>query len=395
MTPAAGRPALPVGGLLLTLAFANFTVGMGAFVVIGVLSPIAQAFAIDKASAGSLMTIYAAVYALSSPILVSISGRLDRKLVAVAGLALFGAGAAVAWGAGSFQMLLLGRAVMALGGGIVTPVAAALGVALAGAQQQGRALSIVFGGLTLAQVLGVPAGAWLGYSLGWPVAFAVVVGLALASAAALLTLLPGGIAVPPASLATLWQVLRSGRLMMAVAFTSCFVGGLYVLYTYLAPLLEVRYAMSRDGITTTLLIFGAGAVVGNTVGGLLSDRIGPARTLAALCLAQCALLPLVTLPIWPVLALSVVIALWSVAAWSFMVPQQARLAQMSPRQVPVLFALNASALYVGASAGSALGGLTLKVYGLPNLGPAGAVLMLLAATSLWLVSRWRVANAPA
>lgn len=364
------------------LALANFAVGMGAFVVVGVLSPVAQAFGIDRAQAGALMSVYAATYAIASPLLVAATGRLDRRRLMSIGLVLFALGAVMAALAPSFALLLAARALMALGGGLVTPVAASVGVVLAGPGQQGRALAVIFGGLTLAQVLGIPAGAWLGYSLGWQAAFVVVAVLTLIALAALVTALPAGIAVPVASLSSLGAVLRSPRLMVAVAFTVLFTGGLYVCYTFVAPLLETLYGLGRDGVTGMLLLFGLGAVVGNAMGGRLTDRIGPLRTLVLLCLAQSLLMPLLTLPTWPLAVVGGLIFVWSVFGWSFMVPQQARLASLDPPRLPVLFALNASAIYVGATLGASVGGVVLKGLGLHLLGLFGAALALLGLASL-------------
>ena len=375
MTPSTPR-------LLWLLALANFVIGMGAFVVVGVLSPVAQAFGVDRAHAGALMGVYAATYAVASPLLVAATGRLDRRWLLCIGLVLFALGALAAALAPSFELLLAARALMALGGGIVTPVAASVGVVLAGPGQQGRALSIVFGGLTLAQVLGVPAGAWLGYAFGWPAAFGVVAVLSLLGLAAIALALPVGIAVPVASLASLGAVLRSGRLMLAVAFTSLFMGALYVCYTFLAPLLETLYGLGRDGVTGMLLLFGLGAVIGNAMGGRLTDHIGAQRTLVLLCLAQAVLMPALTLPTWPLAALGALILVWSVFGWSFMVPQQARLAALDPARLPVLFALNASAIYVGATLGSGVGGAVLKGFGLHALGLFGAALALVGLASL-------------
>lgn len=364
------------------LALANFVIGMGAFVVVGVLSPLAQAFGVTRPQAGALMSVYAGTYAVASPLLVAATGRLDRRLLLVLGLGLFGLGALAAALAPSFGWLLAARALMALGGGLVTPVAASVGVVLAGPGRQGQALAVVFGGLTLAQVLGVPAGAWLGYAFGWASALAVVAALALLGLLAVAAALPRGIRVPVASLASLAGVLRSGRRMGAVAFTALFIGALYVCYTFLAPLLETLYGLSRDGVTGMLALFGLGAVAGNAMGGRLTDRIGPRRTLVLLCLAQAVLMPALTLPTWPLAIVGALIFVWSVFAWSFMVPQQARLAALDPAQLPVLFALNASAIYVGATLGSALGGAVLKGPGLHALGLFGAALMALAFASL-------------
>lgn len=364
------------------LALANFAIGMGAFVVVGVLSPVAKAFGVDRAHAGGLMSVYAGTYAIASPLLIAATGRLDRRRLMSIGLALFAAGSLLAALAPSFGLLLGARAVMALGGGLVTPVAASVGVALAGPGQQGRALAIVFGGLTFAQVLGIPAGAWLGYALGWQAAFVVVAVLTVAGLLAIGMALPAGIAVPVASLASLGAVLRSGWLMLAVGFTVLFTGGLYVCYTFVAPLLETVYGLSRDGVTAMLLLFGLGAVVGNAMGGRLTDRIGSRRTLVLLCLAQGLLMPALTLPTWPLAVVGMLMFVWSVFGWSFMVPQQARLAALDPARLPVLFALNASAIYVGATLGSGVGGAVLQSLGLHALGLFGAALALLGLASL-------------
>jgi MFS transporter, DHA1 family, inner membrane transport protein len=385
MSAPSASPTAPANAVLWLLSLANFVVGMGAFVVIGILIPVADDLAISKAQAGSLLTAYAIAYALSSPVLVATTGRFDRATALMAGMAVFSAGAAAAAWSSSLTGVLVARCAMALGAGMVTPVAASVGVAVAGAANRGRALAVVFGGLTLAQALGVPLGAWLGYAYGWRAAFAVVAVLGGLCLLLFAWRLPRGIAVPVASLRSLWAVLRSLSQSVAVSFTALFIGALYVVYTFMAPLMAARYQLERDGVTAVLAVFGAGAVVGNAVGGGLTDRIGPHRTLQALCLAQLVLLPAMTWLHLPLSFFVALVAIWSVCGWSFMVAQQARLANMAPDRVPVLFALNAAAIYIGGSVGSALGGATLARGGFEWLGPVAAVLALLGLLSLW----WR------
>lgn len=378
--------------VLLLMAFANFVVGMGAFVVVGVLTPVAEAFALSKAAAGWMLTGYALAYAFLSPVLVALTGRADRRLVLMAGLALFAIGAFAAAAAPSYAILLTGRAVMAAGGGLVTPVAASIGVALSAPEARGKALATVFGGLTLAQVLGVPAGAWLGYALGWDAAFVAVAALSVAGLLTVAAAVPRGLVTPVATLPLLGQVLATPFLVTAVLFTALFVGGLYTVYTFLAPLLEARLGLGRDGVTAMLVVFGLGAVVGNTVGGWLTDRIGSEKTLAILCAAQIVLMPVLTLSHPGLYATGALIGIWSAFAWSFMVAQQARLAALDPSRTPLLFALNAAAIYLGGSAGSFLGGEILMRSGIDALGYAGAALVALAALSLWVVKRMRRAS---
>ena len=358
---------------------------MGAFVVIGVLTPIASGFQIDKAEASWVLTSYALVYAFTSPILVAVTGAFDRRRILMIGLAIFLLGALAAALAPSFALLLVARAIMALGGGLITPIAASMAVALVDPTLRGKALAKVFGGLTLAQVLGVPVGAWLGYAFGWQTAFLGVIALSALGPVLVLQFVPVGIATAPTTLKTLVSAFEHPHLIVAVFFTALFMGGLYTIYTFLGPLLEARYSLTRDGITTILLIFGAGAVVGNSIGGFLTDRIGPNTTLIGLCISQIVIMPLLTFPPLPLYPIAGLIAVWSICAWSFMVPQQARLASLDPPKTPVLFALNAAAIYLGGSLGSLVGGKLLSAAGLTFLGLGGASLMMIALASLWLV----------
>jgi DHA1 family inner membrane transport protein len=373
--------------VLLLLAFANFVIGIGAFVVVGVLSPIAGAFDISKAEAGWVMTAYGLFYAISSPLLVALTGAVDRALLIFAGLLIFLCGALLACAAPSFDILLLARAVMAMGAGLVTPVAASIGAALVVPEHRGRALATIFGGFTLAQVFGVPAGAWLGYSFGWRTAFWVVAALSAVAAAVLFKLAPRKLKIPATSLRTLGEVLATPRLIIAICLTAFFFGALYALYTYLAAFLEVRHGLARNGVTMALTIFGVAAVIGNAVGGVLTDGIGPARTLIILCVAECVIMPFLTLVAMPLFATLATLAVWSVFSFAFMAAQQARLVALDVERTSTLFALNASALYLGGSIGTVLGGEALKAAGVAALGPVGAALALAGLGSMAVVAQ--------
>jgi DHA1 family inner membrane transport protein len=373
--------------VLLLLAFANFVIGIGAFVVVGVLSPIAVAFDISKAEAGWVLTAYSLFYAVSSPLLVALTGAVDRALLIVAGLLIFLGGALLACVAPSFDMLLVARGVMAMGAGVVTPVAASIGAALVSPEHRGRALATIFSGFTLAQVFGVPAGAWLGYSFGWRAALWAVALLAAIAAAVLFKLAPRRLKIPGASLKSLGEALATPRLMLAVSLTALFFGALYALYTYLAAFLEMRHGLGRDGVTLALMISGAAAVVGNWLGGALTDRIGPVPTLIVACAAQCAIMPFLTLVLLPLWGSLTGIAVWNLCAFPFMAPQQARLAGLDPTRTSTLLGLNASAIYLGGSIGSMLGGEALNVAGVAALGPVGALLALAGLASMIAVGR--------
>jgi len=276
--------------------------------------------------------------------------------------------------------------VAAFGGALYTPVASAAAVGLSPPAERARALGIVFGGLTLAQVAGVPLGSYLGYAFGWRMAFWTVVALSLAAVPIILLSVRRGIEVPPASVRTLVAVLGSGRLMLAVAFTALFMGGAYVVYTFIGPMMEERFALGAGGVTLFLLLFGVGAVVGNAIGAWLTTRIGSDHALRLLAASQIVLMPALTLLPGGVTVALALTLLWSLAAWSFMVPQQARLVSLAPQYQGLLLALNASAIYVGVSIGSTLGSYSLAL--VPTfgaLGIVGAAVAVLALASLFAV----------
>jgi predicted MFS family arabinose efflux permease len=380
--PAHGSAARQTRALLLLLATANFAVGIGAFVVIGILLPVATAFGISEAEAGWLMTIYAIVYAVMSPVLVAMTGRMDRARVLIGALVLLLAGAVMAALAPSYGVLLAARALMAVGGGIITPVSMAVGAAAVEPQRRGKALATVYGGLTLSQALGVPGGAWLGYAFGWRVAFGSVAVLALGAAVVLYRLTPRGIVAQPTSLGTLGGLLASRRPMLAASFTVLFMSGIFMLYTYMAPFVEARHGLGGDGVSIMLLVFGLTAVVGNAMGGHLTDRVGSAATLSLLCVVQLVTLPLLTLTHLSFIATIFVLGVWSVFGWSVHVPQQARLSALDPAKAPVLLAMHAGGIYIGSSIGSAIGGQVLTRWGVDALGPVAAASIAAAFLSL-------------
>jgi MFS transporter, DHA1 family, inner membrane transport protein len=132
-----------------------------------------------------------------------------------------------------------------------------------------------------------------------------------------------------------------------------------------------------------------GAALGNLLGGGMTDRIGAVRVLAILCLAQLVIMPFLTLAMTPLVVTVATLVVWSVFSWSFMAAQQTRLAALDAPRTPVLFALNASAIYLGGAIGSLIGGQTLKHLGFEALGPVVAVLALAALGTLALVARMR------
>lgn len=373
--------------LIATLSAANFAIGMGAFVVIGVLTPISEGLGMTSQEAGFVLTSYAIAYAILSPLLVAITGTWSRRTVLLIGMSVFGLGAALTALATDTTLLYAARVVAAAGSGMFTPVAASVAFSVSAPEDRGKALSSVFFGLTLAQALGVPAGAWIGYTFGWQAAFIVVAVLAAASVALCLALVPKTMAFQVNSLKTLSEALADWRSMLSVLYTATFLGAIYILFTYFAPLLEARQGFDRNGVSLFLLMLGLGAVNGNFLGGRLNDRLGSALTLKILCIGQMVMLSLFSFLPMPVVFLAIMGFVWSSFGWSFMAAQQTRLVLQTPERQSVVLALNAASIYIGASLGSFIGGQVLKVWGLDALGLAAAGAMVFAFGHLLLSER--------
>ncbi|MHA7875972.1 MFS transporter [Roseivivax sp.] len=368
--------------VIAALSASNFVIGMAAFVVIGLLDPLAGSLGLSRGGAGWVMTVYAISYALMSPILVSLTGRFGRRKVLALGMALVGIGMGLGALAESLPLLLAARALAAAGAGMFTPVSVAVAAALSSERNRGVVLAAVVFGLTLAQVAGVPLGSFIAYTYGWRAAFALVSALALVGLVLVWFGVPRGLRLTPVSLRDLARVMRDGVAMGAVLYTASFLGAIFVLYTYVAPLLTETMGFGRDEITLTLVIFGVGAVLGNMLGGWMADNLGFLRTLLLLVGGQIVTMPLFAGLPYPEWALFALVFLWSVLGWSFMAAQQIRLLGLAPEEASVILALNAAAIYVGTAGGSALGGLVLEAAGLTALGLGAGVAALWALTHL-------------
>ncbi len=360
--------------LITMLSAGNFAIGMGAFVVIGVVTPMSTSLGMSNLQAGLVLTVYSLAYAIGSPLLVALTGNFSRVRVLSAGLVLFLLGALLSALASSASMLYGARIVAALGAGLFTPVTSVVAMAFVEPANRGKALSRVFLGFTLAQVIGVPLGSFLAYTFGWPSAFLTVAALSTVCLIGVSRMVPSDLQVQPNPLRVLWHTITDWPVINAVLFTASFIACNYIVITLMAPLLESRMGYSRDGVTFLLVFYGLGSVIGNILGGFLTDRVGSRRSLIISCVSQILLLPFYSLLPLPDAILIIVTIGWSAFGWGFFVPQQARLLAAAPASQSVVLALNAAAIYIGASVGSILAGLISDAVGLGWLGLAGGLL---------------------
>jgi predicted MFS family arabinose efflux permease len=388
ITPPAGTPVA-----LYWLALGTFAIGSEGFMIAALLTMIASDIRVSVARAGLLVSIFALAYALSSPLLTALTGRVDRRRLLIVAMSSFALLNVVAAMSHSFPALAGARVLLACAAGIYTPNANALAGALVPAERRGRAIAIVNGGLTAAIALGVPLGALVGERFGWRMTF---VGVAVLSAVAVLGLAQGlplgiGATLVSVSLGDRVRAVRNPRVARTLLVTTLWASGGYTVYTYVAPLLYSATTLRGSQIGVALFTWGLAAGLGLFLSGLATDRFGTGVVLRAslsgliVALAGLAVVTHVVAPAAAVVPVLTAMALWGICSWAFFPAQQTRVIEIVGIQVaPVALSLNASFMYLGFSTGATLGSVSLLHVGARDLGFVGAVCELVALMLLLL-----------
>jgi MFS transporter, DHA1 family, inner membrane transport protein len=370
--------------LLWLLCLANLIIGSGAFVIGGILAPIAQDLRISVPAAGQAMTAYALSTALLAPLVLLATGRWPRKRALLLALALFTLGNLLCAVSNSFAMLIAGRVLMGLGA-VFTPIAASIAVASVEPARRGKALALTFLGVSLSYAIGVPLGSWLGLAYDWHTPIWLFTALSLLALIGSALWVPKDIAAPGATFTGLPTLLARRDVLSVLLLTLAYFIAIFAVFSYIGPVLQTLTPMSREQQSLTLALFGLSGVAGTLIGGTANDRFGARRTLRVQLIVlgtTMALLPF-TEGAWPALVLTLIV--WGTAGFGMMVPQQSRLAAMAPTQTPMLLSLNTSMLYLGTAAGAMVGGAFASRLGFAQLSWAGLPFVAFGLAILWAV----------
>ncbi|MFE4481397.1 MULTISPECIES: MFS transporter [Streptomycetaceae] len=396
------RPVGPATGKLpfvvWVLAAGTFLMGTTEFVVAGLLPEIAGDLGVGVSHAGLLITAFAVGMIAGGPTMALATLRLPRRRTLVLALAVFALGHVVAALSTDFTVVLAARLVTALATGAFWAVGFVIATEAAGPGRSIRAVGAMMGGLTLANVVGVPLGSVVGQATGWRGPFWALAVLAALAASTVGRLVPDTGHRAEVSARAEVRALRQGRLWLALAAAVLIMGGVLATYTYITPLLTGRAGIPENAVPLVLVAFGAGALGGNTIGGRLGDRRPMATTITAAAATAAVLLLLVPLSTNPATAVALVFLM---ALTGFAVnPVVTSLAVRFAGDAPILTsALTTSAYNTGIAAGSALAGHALGT-GLGLTGPALvggilAALTLLPLAALALRGAARPAPGPA
>lgn len=378
---------------LFALTLSAFAIGTTEFVIVGLLPTIASQLQVTLPSAGLLVSLYALGVAIGAPLLTAVTVPLPRKWLLVGLMALFTLGNLLAWQAPDYGTLILARVLTGLAHGVFFSIGSTIATSLVPKEKAASAIAIMFTGLTVALVTGVPLGTLIGQLFGWRETFLVVSALGLIACVGSYCLIPANL--PRGAAASLREqltVLTQPALLRVYAKTALGYGGAFTAFTFLAPILQQISGFSAASISLILLVYGVSVAVGNIWGGKLADRKGAIPALKILFSGLAAILLALTFTASHPLLVVLTVLVWgafafgNVPALQVLVVQEAE--HHAPNAVDVASGLNIAAFNVGIAIGSVVGGLVVEHLGLMHTPWVGA-LIVLAALGLTLVSERR------
>ncbi|MEU6444010.1 MFS transporter [Streptomyces sp. NPDC047046] len=257
---------------LLALAIGAFGIGTTEFVIMGLLPEVADGFGVSVPTAGLLVTGYALGVVIGAPIMTLLGTRVPRKRMLMLLLGLFVIGNVISAAAPVFGVMLAGRVVASFAHGAFFGIGSVVAAGLVPPAKRAGAIALMFTGLTVANLVGVPLGTYVGQAAGWRVTFLIVAALGVFGMLGILKLVPELPRPEGVRLRHELSALRDVQVVLAMAMTVLGFGGVFAAVTYIAPMLTEVAGFADSSVTWLLVVFGAGMVAGNLVGGRYADR---------------------------------------------------------------------------------------------------------------------------
>ncbi|MBC1584818.1 MFS transporter [Listeria seeligeri] len=366
---------------LLALAISAFGIGSTEFISVGLLPLISSNMDVSISTAGLTVSIYALGVTVGAPVLTTVTAKMNRKNLLMLVMVVFIIGNLISAFAASFAILLTGRVIAAFAHGVFMSIASVIAADVVQPSKRASAIAVMFTGLTVATVTGVPLGTFIGQLFGWRMSFIFIVAIGVIALIANYFLVPKNLSSAKSiSLKSIGQVLLNKKIGIVLLMTAFGYGGTFVVYTYLSPMF-IKMGYTANMIVVLLIIYGIMVAIGNTIGGHFANE-KPAKALFVMFSLQAATLLLLqfTSPN-PILGLIVVMlmgffAFMSVSGLQLYVVELAE--RYLPETVSMASALNISAFNVGIAIGAFIGGLVTEYIGLSYTPIVGFLMVLIA-----------------
>ncbi|MFD5320506.1 MFS transporter [Streptomyces sp. NPDC127098] len=357
---------------LLALAIGAFGIGTTEFVVTGLLPEFEAEFGVSTPTAGFTASGYALGVLVGAPLIAVLGGATARKRLLMVMMALFTVGNALSAVAPEFWVLLVGRVVSSLAHGAFFGVGSVVAARLVAPERRASAIALMFTGLTIANVVGVPAGTLLGQQVSWRLTFAVIAVIGVLALTGVAALVPAGAGEDPGGaggprhVRLEFAAFRDAQVLLAMAMTVLGFGGVFAAITYIAPMMTDAAGYAGSSVTWLLVLLGLGMVIGNLVGGRYADR-APTGLLYVSLAALAVVLALFTLTAHDRLGAAVTLPLIGAFGFATVPPLQKRILDNAADAPTLASAVNIGAFNLGNALAAWLGGLVLSAGGGPTM----------------------------
>jgi DHA1 family inner membrane transport protein len=348
---------------LMALAIAAFAIGTSEFVIMGLLPEVAADLGVGIAQAGLLVTGYAMGVVIGAPVLAVLTAKLSPRPALIGLASLFTLGNLLCALAPDYRLLMIARVLAALSHGTFFGIGSVVASNMVPADRRSQAIALMFTGLTLANVLGVPAGRLIGQQWGWRLTFASVVVLGAISIAALVWLLPRRIACQKGNIVREFTALLDSRVVLALLTSILCSASLFCVFTYITPILTQLSGFSAEAVAPILLLFGVGLTLGSTLGGKLGDRRLVPATLAII-VATAGVLLLIRFLSSMKTPMVVTLVVWGAVAFALVPLLQTLIVRYAAKAPNLASTLNQAAFNLGNAVGAWTGSHMLRA-GLP------------------------------
>ncbi|WP_028401717.1 MFS transporter [Ectobacillus panaciterrae] len=365
---------------LLALAVSAFAIGTTEFISVGLLPLIAQDLKITVTTAGLTVSLYALGVTFGAPILTSLTSSMSRKSLLLWIMIVFIVGNSIAASAASIGVLLVARVVSAFSHGVFMSIGSTIAADLVPENRRASAIAIMFTGLTVATVTGVPFGTFIGQQFGWRSSFITIVVVGIIALIANSILVPSDLRKGTrTTFRDQFTLITNGRLLLLFIITALGYGGTFVVFTYLSPLLQDITGFKEGTVTVILFVYGVAIAIGNVIGGKVANR-NPIRALFYMFIVQAVVLFILTFTAPFKVASLITIILMGVLAFMNVPGLQVYVVMLAERFVPsavdVASAINIAAFNAGIAIGSYLGGVITDSIGLIHTSWIGALMVL-------------------